>query len=141
MALQSHTANSIRTHQNIHKCHTRGQVSHNSTKKNIFVGKKVDKSSMATSAKKKQVRFTMDINFNSEVEKSVFCEKLSFIRGWLTLRGSTPINNHELMPSLFSLVDPVASGPSSDDQGSKCPSTGSFLKNSGKSTIDKLLVR
>jgi len=34
---------------------------------------------MAALVKKKRVYFTMDINFNIEVEKSVFCEKLGFL--------------------------------------------------------------
>ena len=62
--------------------------------------------------RKKRVRFTVDVHFTSEVEKSSFCERLSSVRDQLTSRGSQSLSNHELLMSLVSLVDRVTSEPS-----------------------------
>lgn len=83
-------------------------------------------SDVEMTTRKKRVRFTLDINFGSEAEKDAFSTRLSAVREQLTPRGAHVLNNLELMQALFSLAS-----SSSTEEGQQCPSSGSFLRNSG----------
>ena len=76
--------------------------------------------------KKKHIRYTVDVHFTSEVEKNSFWERLSSVRDRPTSRGSQSVSNHELLMSLFSLVDRVTSELSPRDQAHQWPTRVPF---------------
>ena len=87
---------------------------------------------------RKRVRFTLDINFESEVAKEAFTEKLTAVRNLLTPRGARKLDNRDLLLALFDCAtapgrqyaEPVSTSETADENLS-APSTGSFLRSSG----------
>ena len=79
--------------------------------------------------RRKRVRFTLDVNFESDVAKEAFSDA---VRNVLTPRGSPRLDNRELLLALFDCALSTHR-----DQGSEttddlsAPSTGSFLRNAG----------
>lgn len=98
-------------------------------KENDFLNKMA-----ATSAtRKKRTRFTLDVNFGSEMEKEEFCIRLNAIRDLMTPPGSAKLDTRRLLLSLFDCAQrerrQTATG-SSQLQAS-LPTHGSFLQNAG----------
>ena len=92
------------------------------------------RSEMATaSGRRKRVRFTLDINFESDVAKEAFFDKLTAVRNLLMPRGSQRLDNCELLSALFdcALTNHQQEHSEATDQDLSVPSTGSFLRNVG----------
>ena len=81
------------------------------------------------------MRFTLDISFESEVEKTAFSQTLSIVRDLLTPRGAAKLDNREFLLALF---DCARSQPRtchsarSPAEELSAPSTGSFMREAGK---------
>lgn len=82
-----------------------------------------------TTGRRKRVRFTLDVNFESDVTKQAFTDKLTTVRNLLTPRGSLPLDNREFLLALFDCALSNHRSDGSDDV--VAPSTGSFLRNGG----------
>ena len=85
---------------------------------------------MATTAgRRKRVRFTLDVNFEGDVAKEAFSDKLTAV---LTPPCSPRLDNRELLLALFdcALSHHRQQRSETTDELS-APSTGSFLRNGG----------
>ena len=96
---------------------------------------------MANDARRrKRVRFTLDVNFDSEIAKTAFSDRLTAVRDLLTPSGAPRLDNKEFLLALFdrattgtSAVSSSCALHASDARAEHllAPSTGSFLRNSG----------
>ena len=57
---------------------------------------------------RKCVQFTLDMNFDSDVAKEAFSDKLRVVRSLLTPRGVQYLDNRELLLALFDCVQTAA---------------------------------
>ena len=92
---------------------------------------------MMAAGRRKRVRFTLDVTFESEVAKQAFSDKLTAVRNLLTPRGANKLDNHDFLLALFDCaVNRHQQQHSSDtEEDLTAPTTGSFLRNSGRFTI------
>ena len=81
------------------------------------------------------MRFTLDVHFESEAEKSAFQDNLALVKGLLTPLDHS-LDNKEFLPALFARVVSLSqdSACNSEALASASASTtrGSFHKNSGR---------
>lgn len=60
---------------------------------------------MAARRSRKHVRFTLDINFYSDIAKEAFADKLAAVRTLLMPRGAHKLDNRELLIALPPRID------------------------------------
>ena len=86
---------------------------------------------MATGSRRKRVRHTLDISFDSEAAKDAFTTRLSAVRSILTPRGRARLHNRDLLLALFDCATAQYGDRGVDDKDLSASSTGSFSRNSG----------
>ena len=84
-----------------------------------------------TGRRRKRVRHTLDISFDSEAAKEAFTTRLSAVRVILTPRGRSRLDNHELLLALFDCATAQHCNRGTEDEALSASSAGSFLRNSG----------
>ena len=88
---------------------------------------------MASGGRRKRSRFTLDVNFESDVAKDAFVERLAAVRDLITPPGGARLDNRQFLTSLFELAETTSgSGSSSAAAAAEVPRTGSFLDNAGQ---------
>ena len=86
----------------------------------------------ADRGKRKRVRYTLDINFESEVAKDSFAQKLTAVRELLTPRGAPKLDNLHLLLALFDCATvPTNAASETADDDLSAPSTKTLLRNEG----------
>ena len=87
----------------------------------------------AASGRRKRVRFTLDVNLESDIAKEAFSDKLATVRELLTPRGTSQLNNRELLLALFDLALNThgVQQPGEKIGDVSSPSAGSFLRDAG----------
>ena len=90
----------------------------------------------ADRGKRKRVRYTLDINFESEVAKDSFAQKLTAVRELLTPRGAPKLDNLHLLLALFDCAtahrgQPTNTASETADDDLSAPSTKTLLRNEG----------
>ena len=87
---------------------------------------------MANDARRrKRVRFTLDVNFDSEIAKTAFSDRQTAVRDHLTPPGAPRLGNKEFLLALFDRATNGISAPQASVEDLLAPSTGSFLRTSG----------
>lgn len=83
------------------------------------------------SARKKRVRYTLDVHFSVEAEKDAFVRRLGAVRKLLSGDESMlSIDNYGLMSAMFDIVEGIVSPDPS--AGNERQNTQSFMRNCGK---------
>ena len=59
---------------------------------------------MASGGRRKRSRFTLDVNFESDVAKDAFVERLAAVRDLITPPGGARLDNRQFLTSLFELA-------------------------------------
>ena len=87
----------------------------------------------AASSRRKRVRFTLDVNLESDIAKKAFYDKLATVRKLLTPRGTSQLNNRELILALFDLALSTHRVQQTSERigNISAPSAGSFLRDAG----------
>lgn len=92
------------------------------------------------SARRKRVRYTLDVHFAVEAEKAAFVSRLQGVRGLLS--GGEGMDNFGVMSAMFDMVERTI--PPTSNAGNERQSSQSFMRDSGKLLsvcFLKLLVR
>lgn len=85
---------------------------------------------MASSSKRVRVRYSIDVNFDSEERKQTFKLRMESIRKRLTPSGSPSLDNFGLMYAMFDIVEGVIPADLAGTARETCH-TQSFQRNSG----------
>ncbi len=85
------------------------------------------------SARRKRVRYTLDIHFSVEAEKDAFVKRLNSVREILSEgEGLASIDNLGLMSSMFDLVEGQGQGEVPSAGNERQQYVQSFMRDSGK---------
>ena len=83
---------------------------------------------MASGGRRKRSRFTLDVNFESDVAKDAFVERLAAVRDLITPPGGARLDNRQFLTSLFELAETTGGS------GSSSAAASSLLMGGGKPT-------
>lgn len=85
-------------------------------------------------SKRKRVRYTLDIHFSVEAEKDAFIRRLSSVRTLLSsVESQASIDNFGLLSAMFDIVEGAI--PPAPSAGNERQTTQSFMRNSGRSSL------